>query len=162
MEALRPSPGAALLADALAGVAERWSALHGIRVGGHDEGRARPMPPDAELRAAACGAGSAGRTEGKHARATWFGLTPSYMDGESPGTCGTTGSGSTRQQRGDRRVGLAAMRQRIEGLSGTLQVESEPGGGTAIGPRPRPPPPWRLPRPWSGPAMAPAPAEASA
>jgi signal transduction histidine kinase len=24
------------------------------------------------------------------------------------------------------------MRQRIEGLSGTLQVESEPGGGTAI------------------------------
>ncbi len=28
--------------------------------------------------------------------------------------------------------GLAAMRQRIEGLSGTLQVESEPGGGTAI------------------------------
>jgi len=28
--------------------------------------------------------------------------------------------------------GLVAMRQRIEGLSGTLQVESEPGGGTAI------------------------------
>ena len=31
--------------------------------------------------------------------------------------------------------GLAAMRQRIEGLSGTLQVESEPGGGTAISAR---------------------------
>jgi len=28
--------------------------------------------------------------------------------------------------------GLVAMRQRIEGLSGTLQVESEPGAGTAI------------------------------
>ena len=28
--------------------------------------------------------------------------------------------------------GLLAMRQRIEGLSGTLQVESEPGAGTAI------------------------------
>jgi signal transduction histidine kinase len=28
--------------------------------------------------------------------------------------------------------GLVAMRQRIEGVSGTLQVESEPGGGTAI------------------------------
>jgi chemotaxis protein histidine kinase CheA len=27
------------------------------------------------------------------------------------------------------------MRQRIEGLSGTLQVESEPGGGTAISAR---------------------------
>ncbi len=24
------------------------------------------------------------------------------------------------------------MRQRIEGLSGTLQIESEPGGGTGI------------------------------
>ena len=28
--------------------------------------------------------------------------------------------------------GLVAMRQRIESLSGTLQVESEPGGGTGI------------------------------
>jgi len=28
--------------------------------------------------------------------------------------------------------GLVAMRQRIEGVSGRLQVESEPGGGTAI------------------------------
>jgi signal transduction histidine kinase len=28
--------------------------------------------------------------------------------------------------------GLVAMRQRIEGVSGSLQVESEPGGGTAI------------------------------
>ena len=28
--------------------------------------------------------------------------------------------------------GLIAMRQRIEALSGTLQVESEPGAGTAI------------------------------
>ena len=28
--------------------------------------------------------------------------------------------------------GLVAMRQRIAALSGTLQVESEPGGGTAI------------------------------
>ena len=28
--------------------------------------------------------------------------------------------------------GLVAMRQRIAALSGTVQVESEPGGGTAI------------------------------
>ena len=28
--------------------------------------------------------------------------------------------------------GLVAMRQRIEGVSGTLRVESEPGAGTAI------------------------------
>jgi signal transduction histidine kinase len=34
--------------------------------------------------------------------------------------------------RGDGRFGLVAMRQRIEGLAGTLRVESEPGAGTAI------------------------------
>ena len=28
--------------------------------------------------------------------------------------------------------GLVAMRQRIEGLAGTLQIESEPGAGTGI------------------------------
>ena len=28
--------------------------------------------------------------------------------------------------------GLVAMRQRIEGVSGTLEIESEPGAGTAI------------------------------
>jgi signal transduction histidine kinase len=28
--------------------------------------------------------------------------------------------------------GLTAMRQRVEGLAGTLEVESEPGAGTAI------------------------------
>jgi hypothetical protein len=31
--------------------------------------------------------------------------------------------------RGDGGFGLVAMRQRIEGLAGTLRVESEPGGG---------------------------------
>ena len=37
--------------------------------------------------------------------------------GSGPGGCG---------------FGLVAMRQRIESLTGTLQVESEPGGGTGI------------------------------
>jgi len=50
--------------------------------------------------------------------------------------------------------GLAAMRQRIESLSGTLQVESEPGGGTAISAR--------LPAGPAGPAAPMAPAEAPA
>ena len=39
--------------------------------------------------------------------------------------------------RPDHGFGLVAMRQRIEGLSGTLQVESEPGAGTGdLGLRP--------------------------
>jgi len=28
--------------------------------------------------------------------------------------------------------GLSVMRQRVQGLAGTLEIESEPGGGTAI------------------------------
>jgi signal transduction histidine kinase len=28
--------------------------------------------------------------------------------------------------------GLTSMRQRVEGLAGKLEVESEPGGGTAV------------------------------
>jgi signal transduction histidine kinase len=28
--------------------------------------------------------------------------------------------------------GLVAMRQRVQGLAGTLEIESEPGGGTAV------------------------------
>jgi signal transduction histidine kinase len=37
-----------------------------------------------------------------------------------------------RPVRADGGFGLVAMRQRIEGLAGTLQVESEPGAGTAV------------------------------
>jgi signal transduction histidine kinase len=33
---------------------------------------------------------------------------------------------------GDAGFGLTAMRQRVERLAGTLEIESEPGGGTAV------------------------------
>jgi signal transduction histidine kinase len=33
---------------------------------------------------------------------------------------------------GDSGFGLLGMRQRVGGLDGTLAIESEPGGGTAI------------------------------
>ena len=170
MQALRPEPlERARLSDALTGVAERWSALHGIAVQVTTTGTARPVSPDVEfalLRAAQ----EALANVGKHARATRVGLTLSYMDHEvaldvrddgqgfDPGrlpdelfrngtapaslTAGMTegsaaGPGDTRggPGHGAGGFGLAAMRQRIEGLSGTLQVESEPGGGTAISAR---------------------------
>ena len=170
VQALRPEPlERARLSDALTGVAERWSALHGIAVQVTTTGTARPVSPDVEfalLRAAQ----EALANVGKHARATRVGLTLSYMDHEvaldvrddgqgfDPGrlpdelfrngtapaslTAGMTegsaaGPGDTRggPGHGAGGFGLAAMRQRIEGLSGTLQVESEPGGGTAISAR---------------------------
>ena len=68
----------------------------------------------------------------KHARATRVGLTLSYMDDEVALDVRDDGRGFDGSAGSAGGFGLAAMRQRIEGLSGTLQVESEPGGGTAI------------------------------
>jgi len=134
VDALRPEPlETARLSDALTSVAERWSALHGIAVQVTTTGTARPLPTEAEsalLRTAQEALANVAR----HAQATRVGLTLSYMPHEvaldvrddgrgfDPAPAGVAADG----------FGLVAMRQRIEGLSGTVQVESEPGGGTAI------------------------------
>jgi signal transduction histidine kinase len=39
---------------------------------------------------------------------------------------------SRRTVNGHGGFGLVAMRQRVEALNGTLEIESEPGSGTAI------------------------------
>jgi signal transduction histidine kinase len=159
VDALRPELlERALLSDALAGVAERWSALHAIPVQVTTTGTVRRVPPDAEfalLRAAQ----EALANVAKHARASRVGLTLSYMDDEVALDVRDDGRGFDGSAGSAGGFGLAAMRQRIEGLSGSLQVESEPGGGTAIsacvpaGPAPAAAP---------GREMAPAPAEAAA
>jgi signal transduction histidine kinase len=132
VDALRPeSLEKGRLSDALAGVAERWSALHGIAVQVTTTGTVRPVRPDAEftlLRAAQ----EALANVAKHARATRVGLTLSYMDDEVALDVRDDGRGFDGSAGSTGGFGLAAMRQRVEGLSGTLQVESEPGGGTAI------------------------------
>jgi signal transduction histidine kinase len=148
VHALRPEAlEAARLSEALAGVAERWSALHGIEVQFTTTGTARPMPAEADV-ALLRTAQEALANVAKHARATKVGLTLSYMenevaldvrdDGEGFEPDGDPpGAGDDGLRRTDAGVpgggfGLVAMRQRIESLSGTLQVESEPGAGTAI------------------------------
>jgi signal transduction histidine kinase len=140
VHALRPEPlEHGRLGEALAGVAERWSALHGIPVQVTTTGAVRPIQPEAEfalLRAAQEALANVAR----HARATRVGLTVSYMESEVALDVRDDGVGfdATRldpaqpAQPGRGGFGLVAMRQRIEGLAGTLQVESEPGGGTAI------------------------------
>lgn len=153
VHALRPEPlEAARLSEALAGVAERWSALHGIAVQVTTTGTAWPMPPEADV-ALLRTAQEALANVAKHARATKVGLTLSYMENEvaldvrddgrgfEPDRFGDGGDPPGVGDDGPRRTetgvpgggfGLVAMRQRIESLSGTLQVESEPGAGTAI------------------------------
>jgi signal transduction histidine kinase len=83
----------------------------------------------------------------RHAQATRAWLTLSYMEHEVALDVRDNGRGFDPAQLGDNVAGngaaaagpggdggfgLVAMRQRIEGLAGTLRVESEPGAGTAI------------------------------
>jgi signal transduction histidine kinase len=132
VDALRPEPlQTARLSEALAGVAERWTALHGIPVQVKTTGTTRPMPPDVEfalLRAAQEALANVAR----HAHATRVGLTLSYLEDEVALDVRDDGRGFDLPKLGGGGFGLVAMRQRIESLAGTLQVESEPGEGTAI------------------------------
>jgi signal transduction histidine kinase len=172
VDALRPQPlESARLSDALADVAERWSALQGIPVQVATTGTVRPLRPDAEL-ALLRTAQEALANVAKHAQAGRVGLTLSYLEHEVALDVRDDGKGFDVQHigadnaceqgaeaalvaaastaarggpnpgmPGPRRLdsggfGLVAMRQRIEGVCGTLQVESEPGGGgTAVSAR---------------------------
>jgi signal transduction histidine kinase len=131
VDALRPEPlECGRLSEALADVAERWSALNNVPAEVTTTGTARPIEPEAEfalLRAAQEALANVAR----HARATRVGLTISYMENEVALDVRDNGVGFDPALPDDG-FGLVAMRQRIAALSGTLQVESEPGGGTAI------------------------------
>ena len=144
VDALRPEPlETGRLSDALTDVAGRWSALHQIPARVATTGTARPMPPEAEfalLRAAQ----EALANVAKHARAARVGVTLSYLENEVALDVRDDGAGFDPDRLAgpapvangsDGGFGLVAMRQRIEDLAGTLQVESEPGGGTAISAR---------------------------
>ena len=131
VDALRPEPlEGCRLSEALSDVAARWSALNGIPVQVTTTGTVRPIDPEAEfalLRAAQEALANVAR----HAHAARVGLTISYMENEVALDVRDDGVGFDPVLLGHG-FGLVAMRQRIAALSGTLQVESEPGGGTAI------------------------------
>ncbi|HEY0619958.1 MAG TPA: sensor histidine kinase [Kribbella sp.] len=146
VDALRPEPlETARLSDALADIADRWSTLHGLPVQVTTTGTVRPMTPEAEF-ALLRMAQEALANVAKHAHATRVGVTLSYLehevaldvrdDGRGFEPAGLeAGNGASRSLDGDRRVGgfgLTIMRQRVEGLSGILRIESEPGAGTGI------------------------------
>jgi signal transduction histidine kinase len=147
VDALRPEPlETARLGEALADVARRWSVLHGVEVQVMTTGTVRPLHADAEV-ALLRTAQEALANVAKHARASRVGLTLSYMDHEvaldvrddglgfdlgGNVAHGAPGGNGTAEAQVNGGFGLVAMRQRIEGLHGTLQIESEPGGGTAV------------------------------
>ncbi|GAB3981492.1 hypothetical protein GCM10027615_62240 [Plantactinospora veratri] len=126
----------ARLPDAINEVARRWAEVYGIETVLTTTGDARPMHADVEV-ALLRTAQEALANVAKHARASRVGLTLSYMEdlvtldvrddgvGFDPGV--KRANGSTNGG-----FGLAGMRQRVQRLAGRLDIESEPGGGTAI------------------------------
>ena len=140
VRAMQPEPlESARLPEALADVASKWTRIHGVPATVTTTGQPRRIRPDAEitlLRAAQ----EALVNVARHARAGKVGLTLSYMEDQVNLDIRDDGVGFDPQQAGamvparagGSGYGLLAMRQRVEGVAGTLEVESAPGGGTAI------------------------------
>ena len=140
VQALAPEPLAgARLPDAIQDVARRWCELHGLEVSFTTTGTARVMRPEIEV-ALLRTAQEALTNVAKHAGATRVGLTLSYMEDlvtldvrdDGVGFVTVNGSGPRRPRNDQGGFGLSGMRQRVEGVAGTLEIESEPDGGTAI------------------------------
>ncbi len=131
------------LEEALADLVRRWSALHGTDATFAATGDAAPLHPDIEV-ALLRTAQEALANVAKHAGAARVGLTLSYMgdvvtldvrDDGAGFEVDPSGGGARRPSEHGSGFGLTAMRQRLGRLAGTLVVESEPGGGTAISAR---------------------------
>lgn len=138
--ALRPERlEEATLPEALVGLAERWTEESGIPASVATTGTPRPLPSGAEA-ALFRVAQEALANVRKHAQgASRVALTLSYMgdavaldardDGAGFDPAGEAGKARDRDSGG---FGLRGMRERVEGIGGTLSVESAPGEGTTL------------------------------
>ncbi|WP_037313275.1 sensor histidine kinase [Amycolatopsis orientalis] len=135
VRALGPQPLAgATLPDALDEVSRLWGERTGVEVRFTTTGTARALHPEIEATLLRITQEALANVE-KHAAATIVGLTLSYMadqvtidvrdDGRGfdPGVVVSSGEGG---------FGVPGMRARVARLAGTLHLESEPGGGTAV------------------------------
>ena len=130
VQALRPEPlEDSRLVDAVAELAEGWSRDSGVPATVSTAGQPRPVTPDREV-ALYRVAQEALANVAKHARASRVGVTLSYLDDQVVLDVRDDGRGLARGRDGG--FGLTVMRERMDGVGGTLAVESEPGAGTAI------------------------------
>jgi signal transduction histidine kinase len=137
VHAVEPSVLAdARLPEAISDVTRRWAEVNRIDAVLTTTGDPRPMHADVEvtlLRAAQ----EALANVAKHANASRVGLTLSYMEDLVTLDVRDDGVGfdpNVKRANGSTNggFGLAGMRQRVQRLAGRLDIESEPGGGTAI------------------------------
>lgn len=119
----------ARLPEAIAEVVRKWSEINGVPVEMTTTGTSRPMHPDVEVTLLRT-AQEALANVAKHAKASRVGLTLSYMEDLVTLDVRDDGTGLARANGSG--FGLTGMRQRVEGLDGRLEIESEPGVGTAI------------------------------
>jgi signal transduction histidine kinase len=135
VQALRPqSLEESALPEALTEVAGRWTALHGVPAEVRTTGTVRTMHPEVEgtlLRTAQ----EALANVAKHAGASRVAVTLSYMGDLITLDVRDDGAGFAPDlvtPSADGGYGLTAMRRRVARVAGTLEIESEPGAGTAI------------------------------
>lgn len=136
VHALSPRPlTAAGLPKALGDVVAGWSTMNGVTAELITTGTPQRLLPEIEatlLRTAQEALANVAR----HAAASRVALTLSYMEDLVSLDVRDDGAGfdpavpRAGTERGG--FGLAAMRDRVQRVAGTLVVESEPGGGTAI------------------------------
>ncbi|MFU8870564.1 sensor histidine kinase [Micromonospora sp. SL4-19] len=123
---------AAPLPEALKDVVTQWGELHRVRADFTTTGTVRAMHPEVEetlLRTAQEALANAA----KHAGASRVGLTLSYMEDVVTLDVRDDGAGFDPERvRDGGGFGLTSMRKRVSRLAGTLEIESEPGVGTAI------------------------------
>jgi signal transduction histidine kinase len=138
VHALSPGPlVSARLPDALAEVAQKWSEGNGVKTQVTVTGNPVDLDPQIQhalLRTAQ----EALMNVAKHAQASRVGITLSYLGNEVALDIRDDGAGfsvEAAQVAGGSGFGLTAMRQRIDRLAGRLEIESEPGEGTAVSAR---------------------------
>jgi signal transduction histidine kinase len=152
VQALRP--GAlenSRLPEALADEVARWSVTSGVAGEVETTGDARTLHPEVEVTLLRV-AQEALANVAKHARASRAGVTLSYMedvvsldvrdDGAgfvppappngSPSNGSPSNGSPPNGSPAGGGFGLIAMRQRVSRLAGQLEIESEPGTGTAV------------------------------
>ena len=133
VQALRPqSLDDAGLPEALDEIVTGWSGLHDVKASLITTGTPRPLLPEIEMTLLRT-AQEALANVARHAAASRVFLTLSYMEDMVTLDVRDDGAGfDPSASPNPSSYGLAAMRERLLRIAGTLSVESEPGGGTAV------------------------------